>query len=153
MRRALDLARRSREAPPVDLPVGAIVTDSEGTPIAQAVNHRRGGTDPTAHAEIVALRRAGERLGTWRLDGCSLFVTLEPCPMCAGAAVNARVRRLVFGAWNPDYGACGSLFDIPRDRRLHHRPEVVSGVLANECSALIQDFFVQVRAPDIEAGS
>lgn len=133
-----------------DIPVGAVVTDASGAVIAEAVNRRRGGTDPTAHAEVVVLRLAGERLGSWRLDGCSLFATLEPCPMCAGAAVSARVRRIVFGAWNPDYGACGSLFDIPRDRRLRHRPEVVAGVLADECAEVVRAFFADRRAASRE---
>lgn len=128
-----------------DVPVGALVADAAGTVLAIAANHRAQGTDPTAHAEVSALRAAGERLGTWRLDGCDLFVTLEPCPMCAGAAVAARVRRIVFGAWNPDYGACGSLLDLPRDRRLPHRPEVVAGVMAVECGALVSRFFQQRR--------
>lgn len=142
MRRALSVAADSDAD---DVPVGALVVDPGGGVLAATANHRRGGTDPTAHAEIVALRAAGERTGSWRLDGCDLVVTLEPCPMCAGAAVNARVRRVVFGAWNPDYGACGSVLDLPRDRRMPHRPEVVSGVLAEECGALVTDFFAARR--------
>lgn len=141
MRRALELARTSDTG---DIPIAALVV-RQGEVISQAANTRSGGTDPTAHAEIEALRAAGARLGTWRLDDCELVVTLEPCPMCAGAAVSARVDRIVFGAWNEQYGACGSLFDIPRDPRLHHRSEVVGGVLAEEASALVQGFLRGLR--------
>lgn len=136
MARAIELARTSETG---DIPIAALVV-RDGVVIAQAANSRSGGTDPTAHAEVVALRTAGDRLGTWRLDDCELIVTMEPCPMCAGAAVAARVRRIVFGAWNEQYGACGSLFDIPRDPRLHHRCEVVAGVLAEEAAGLVQGF-------------
>ncbi len=128
-----------------DVPIAALVLDPQGSVIGSAVNERAGDTDPTAHAEIRALRAAGESRGHWRLDGCSLVVTLEPCPMCAGAAVSSRVERIVFGAFNPDYGACGSLLDIPRDPRMPHRPEVISGVLAAECGRLVSDFFVRQR--------
>ncbi len=131
--------------PVQDIPVAALVVDGSGEVVATGVNSRAGGSDPTAHAEIVALRAAGTALGTSRLDGCTLVVTLEPCPMCAGAAVSARVDRIVFGAWNADYGACGSLWDIPRDRRLPHRPQVVSGVLAEECAEVIGRFFAERR--------
>lgn len=141
MAASLDAARLSGAG---DIPVGAVVVRDDAV-IATAANSRAGGTDPTAHAEVLALRTAGERLGTWRLDDCELFVTLEPCPMCAGAAVSARVRRIVFGAWNEQYGACGSVFDIPRDRRLHHRPEVVAGVLADEASQLVKEFLSERR--------
>ena len=128
-----------------DVPIAALVLDPQGSVIGSAVNERAGDTDPTAHAEIRALRAAGESLGNWRLAGCSLIVTLEPCPMCAGAAVNSRVDRIVFGAFNPDYGACGSLLDIPRDPRMPHRPEVISGVLAAECGQVVSDFFRRQR--------
>ena len=141
MRQALDLLAE----PFQDVPVAALVVASDGKVIASGINERAGDTDPTGHAEIRALRAAGDFLGTWRLDGCSLVVTLEPCPMCAGAAVSSRVERIVFGAFNPDYGACGSLFDIPRDPRMPHRPEVVSGVLAEETGRLISDFFGNTR--------
>lgn len=124
-----------------EVPIGAVVLDAGGTVIARAHNARETGADPTAHAEVVALRRAGEVLGSWRLDGCTLAVTLEPCTMCAGALVLARVRRLVFGAWDPKAGAVGSLWDVVRDRRLNHRPEVVAGVRDEECGALLADFF------------
>ena len=116
--------------------------------IGVGCNEREATHDPTAHAEVVALRAAAARLGTWRLDGCTLAVTLEPCPMCAGAAWLSRVERVVFGAWNEEYGAAGSLWDVVRDRRLNHRPEVVSGVLAEECSGLLAEFFAARRAAD-----
>lgn len=139
MRLALAAAADQHSA--TDIPIGALVVGPDDAVLATASNERAGGTDPTAHAEIVALRRAGAAFGTWRLDGCCLVVTVEPCPMCAGAAVNARVAAVVFGAWNPDYGGCGSVFDIPRDRRLPHRPEVVAGVLADPCGELVRAFF------------
>ena len=128
-----------------DLPIGALVLDPDGTVIARAGNQREMTSDPTAHAEVLALREAAQLRGDWRLDGCTLVVTLEPCPMCAGAAVLARVQRIVFGAWNEEYGACGSHWDLPRDRRMHHRPEVVSGVLAEECGNLVRNFMAGVR--------
>ena len=141
MARALDLAPTGDTD---DIPVAALVVH-DGSVIAQAANGRSGGTDPTAHAEVVALRAAGAHLGTWRLDDCELIVTLEPCPMCAGAAVAARVGRIVFGAWNEQYGACGSLFDIPRDPRLHHRCEVVGGVLAHDAGDLVRTYLASRR--------
>ncbi|MGH8963538.1 MAG: tRNA adenosine(34) deaminase TadA [Jatrophihabitantaceae bacterium] len=128
-----------------EVPIGAVVLDRSGAVIATAHNERESGSDPTAHAEIVALRRAGEALGSWRLDGCTLAVTLEPCTMCAGAIVLARVRRLVFGAWDPKAGAVGSLRDVVRDRRLNHRPEVAAGVREQECSTLLAGFFAARR--------
>jgi tRNA(adenine34) deaminase len=128
-----------------EVPVGAVVLDPGGAVIARAHNTRELGADPTAHAEVLALRRAGAVLGSWRLDGCTLAVTLEPCPMCAGALVLARVRRLVFGAWDPKAGAVGSLWDLVRDRRLNHRPEVVSEVCAAECGGLLAEFFAGRR--------
>jgi tRNA(adenine34) deaminase len=124
-----------------EIPVGAVVLDSTGTVVASAHNEREARHDPTAHAEVVALRRAGAALGTWHLVGCTLAVTLEPCTMCAGALVLARVDRVVFGAWDPKAGAAGSLWDVVRDRRLNHRPEVVGGVREAECAALLDDFF------------
>lgn len=141
MRRAIEVAGESDAD---DIPIGALVVRGD-TVLATAANDRHAGSDPTAHAEILALRRAGEAVGAARLDGCDLIVTLEPCPMCAGAAVAARVDRVVFGAWNDRYGACGSLFDIPRDRRLHHRPEVVGGVLADETGLLVRRFLTERR--------
>jgi tRNA(adenine34) deaminase len=124
-----------------EVPIGAVVLDARGTVLAAAHNERERGDDPTAHAEVVALRRAGAALGSWRLAGCTLAVTLEPCTMCAGALVLARVSRLVFGAWEPKTGAVGSLWDVVRDRRLNHRPEVYAGILEDECAALLRDFF------------
>ena len=124
-----------------EVPIGAVVLDPSGAVIASAHNEREVGHDPTGHAEVLALRRAGAALGSWHLDGCTLAVTLEPCTMCAGALVLARVSRLVFGAWDPKAGAVGSLWDVVRDRRLNHRPEVAGGVCEAECSALLTDFF------------
>ena len=124
-----------------DVPIGAVVLDAGGRVIATAGNERELTGDPTAHAEVVALRRASEVMGEWRLDGCTLVVTLEPCTMCAGASVLARVDRIVFGAFDEKAGAIASLFDVVRDPRLNHRPEVTSGVLAEECGALLRDFF------------
>ena len=128
-----------------DIPVGAVVLDTEGTVLGRGWNQRAANDDPTAHAEVVALREAGQRRRSWRLAGCTLAVTLEPCPMCAGAAAAARVERVVFGAWNPDYGAAGSLVDLLRDPRLPHRCEVVAGVLEEQCRAPIEEFFARRR--------
>lgn len=133
-------------AGPADVPVGAVVIDANGVEIARAVNAREALGDPTAHAEILALRAAASVLGDgWRLTGTTLAVTLEPCTMCAGAVVLARVARLVFGAWEPKTGAVGSLWDVVRDRRLNHRPEVRGGVLASECAVLMETFFARQR--------
>lgn len=144
VRRALELAQ-TVTTPDDDVPVGAVVLDPEGRIIAQAVNEREASGDPTAHAEVLALRRAAETVGSWRLDGCTIAVTLEPCPMCAGAIQLARVSRVVFGAWNDSYGAAGSAWDLLRDRRLAHRPEVVGGVLEAECGELVREFFARHR--------
>ncbi len=130
-----------------DVPVGAVVLDSAGTVIARGANRREADGDPTAHAELVALRAAAKAAGNWRLIGCTLVVTLEPCTMCAGAVTLARVDRLVFGAADPKAGAAGSLWDVVRDRRLNHRPEVVGGVLAAECGMLLRAFFAARRLP------
>jgi tRNA(adenine34) deaminase len=125
-----------------DVPVGAVVFDATGRELARAANAREALGDPTAHAEILALRRAAAVLGDgWRLEDTTLAVTLEPCTMCAGALVLARVGRLVFGAWEPKTGAVGSLWDVVRDRRLNHRPEVRGGILEAECAALLDEFF------------
>ena len=124
-----------------DVPVGAVVLAPGGAVIGVGRNLREATHDPTGHAEVVAMRQAAQALGEWRLDDCTLVVTLEPCTMCAGASVLARVSRVVFGAWDPKAGAVGSLWDVVRDRRLNHRPEVVSGVLADECGRLLVDFF------------
>jgi tRNA(adenine34) deaminase len=128
-----------------EVPVGAVVLGPSGVVLASAHNSREADHDPTAHAEVLALRRAGAALGSWQLAGCTLAVTLEPCTMCAGALVLARVARLVFGAWDPKAGAVGSLWDVVRDRRLNHRPEVIAGVREAECAALLADFFAARR--------
>jgi tRNA(adenine34) deaminase len=128
-----------------EVPVGAVVLGPDGAPLARAHNQRESDADPTAHAEIVAMRAAGRALGSWHLDGCTLVVTLEPCTMCAGAVVAARIARVVYGAADPKAGAAGSLWDVLRDRRLNHRAEVVGGILAEECGALLQEFFAQRR--------
>jgi len=140
---ALDVARSALAAG--EVPIGAVVLDPSGAVIASAHNEREALRDPTAHAEIVALRRAGAALGAWQLSGCTLVVTVEPCTMCAGALVLARVARLVFGAWDPKAGAVGSLWDVVRDRRLNHRPEVVAGVRESECAQLVAAFFADRR--------
>lgn len=139
MRRALALA--SRAAQEGDVPVGAIVLDPAGEVIGEGRNLREVHGDPTAHAEVVALRAAAWRTGSWRLEGCTLVVTLEPCPMCAGAAMLSRISRIVLGAWDPKLGATGSVWDVVRDRRATHRIEVVGGVLADEASRQLLDFF------------
>jgi len=138
MAEALALARTARERG--EVPVGAVVV-SAGAVVGRGGNAPIAASDPTAHAEILALRLAASVVGEWRLDGCTLVVTLEPCTMCAGAIVLARLGRLVFGAWEPKTGAVGSLWDVVRDRRLNHRPEVHGGVLADECAAMMQAFF------------
>ena len=128
-----------------DVPIGAVLLSPEGTVVASAGNKRELTGDPTAHAEVLVLRQRAAELGSWRLDGHTLVVTLEPCTMCAGAAVLARVDRIVFGAWEPRTGAVGSLWDVVRDRRLTHRPEVVGGVREVECSQVLLDFFATHR--------
>lgn len=133
-------------AGPRDVPVGAAVFGPDGVELARAVNAREALGDPTAHAEILALRAAAQVTGDgWRLEGATLAVTVEPCTMCAGAVVLARVARLVFGAWEPKTGAVGSLWDVVRDRRLTHRPEVRGGVLAAQCAAPLEEFFARQR--------
>ncbi len=135
-----------------DVPIGAVILGPDGEELASARNERELTGDPTAHAEILALRRATAARGAdagsggWRLDGCTLIVTVEPCTMCAGAMVLARVSTLVFGAWEPKTGAVGSLWDVVRDPRLNHRLEVYPGVLAEECGALLREFFVRQRS-------
>lgn len=128
-----------------DVPVGAVLLDPAGHVVAYAGNERELTGDPTAHAEMVVLRRGAAVLGEWRLTGCTLVVTLEPCTMCAGALVQARVATLVFGAYDPKAGAVASLFDVVRDPRLNHRPEVVGGIRAAECAAPLLDFFESTR--------
>jgi tRNA(adenine34) deaminase len=139
MREALDEARAALAS--ADVPIGAVVVDATGTVVGRGRNRREADLDPTAHAEVLALREAAASRRSWRLDGCTLVVTLEPCTMCAGAIVLSRVDRLVFGAFDAKAGAVGSLWDVVRDRRLNHRPEVLSGVLADESTAVLLDFF------------
>ncbi len=139
MRRALALA--SDAAAAGDIPVGAVVTDAAGAVIGEGRNLREVTHDPTAHAEVVALRAAAEARGGWNLEGCALVVTLEPCLMCAGALLQSRISRLVFGAWDEKAGAAGSMYDVVRDRRLPYRAEVVGGVRADEASAQLRAFF------------
>jgi tRNA(adenine34) deaminase len=143
MRRALSAAAGAPATG--DVPVGAVVVAASGSVLAVAANARERDGDPTAHAELLALRAAARTVGSWRLDGCTLVVTLEPCTMCAGALVLARVSRLVYGAPDPKAGAVGSLWDVVRDRRLNSRPEVISGVLAAESADLLRSFFAARR--------
>ncbi|WOC12021.1 nucleoside deaminase [Gordonia sp. MP11Mi] len=144
MRVALDVARSAGDE---DVPIGAVVFGSDGVELARAANRREADGDPTAHAEVLALRKATRRHGDgWRLEGCTLVVTVEPCTMCAGAIGLARVSRVVFGAWEPKTGAVGSLWDVLRDPRLVHRPEVLGGVLADEAADLVTGFFAARRA-------
>jgi tRNA(adenine34) deaminase len=143
VRRALQLAAAAPRTG--DVPIGAVVVDADGRELAAACNAREALGDPTAHAEVLALRAAAAVQGEWRLEGATLAVTIEPCTMCAGALVLARVARVVFGAWEPKTGAAGSLWDVLRDRRLTHRPEVVGGVLERECAAVLEEFFAGHR--------
>jgi len=142
MRQAIDAACTAEENG--DVPIGAVIV-YEDRLIAKAWNQREQLQDPTAHAEIIALTQAAAALGIWRMHGATIYVTLEPCPMCAGALVQARLDRLVFGCLDPKAGACGSLYDICSDERLNHRLEVTAGVLADACASLLQDFFRQRR--------
>jgi tRNA(adenine34) deaminase len=146
MGQALDEARAALST--ADVPIGGIVLDESGGVVGRGRNEREALADPTAHAEVVALRAAAAARGEWRLDGCTLVVTLEPCTMCAGAIVLSRVSRLVFGAFDEKAGAVGSLWDVVRDRRLNHRPEVVTGVRADECTELLLQFFASHRRSD-----
>jgi tRNA(adenine34) deaminase len=143
MRRALVLASAAREQG--EVPVGAVLVDAQGTVLAEAGNGPIAASDPTAHAEMLVLRAAGERVANYRLPGTTLYVTLEPCAMCAGALLHARVERLVFGAADPRAGACGSVFDLVRDARLNHRLEVSGGVLQAQSTALLKSFFGERR--------
>ena len=144
MRTAMDIAQ-SAQLRSNDVPVGALLIDEENNIIAQAGNEREAKHDPTAHAEVLVLRQAALIKQNWRLNGCTLIVTLEPCVMCAGAIINSRISRVVFGAWDEKAGACGSLFDLVRDRRLNHQVEVVGGVLEDECAAQLRTFFADHR--------
>jgi tRNA(adenine34) deaminase len=140
MRLALDEAELAVRGG--DVPVGAVMLSADGTTVlATGHNEREATGDPTAHAELLAIRRAAAKLTTWRLTGCTLVVTLEPCTMCAGAIVQSRVDRVVYGARDEKAGAVGSLWDVVRDRRLNHRPEVIGGVLEEECAQILTDFF------------
>ncbi len=152
---ALAAARRTSEAADphgADVPIGAVVVGPDGAVIGTGWNQREELGDPTAHAEVQAIRQAAEALGSWRLEGCTLVVTLEPCAMCAGASVLARIPRVVFGAWDPKAGASGSVFDVLRERRLNHWTEVFPGVREAECAALLKDFFAAHRAGSAPAG-
>lgn len=142
MRRAIELGRRAAEAG--EVPIAAVIYEGDRC-IAEGWNRRETDHDASAHAEIVAIRNAGQHLGQWRLAGLSMAVTLEPCPMCAGALVNARLDRLVYGADDPKAGACRTLYEIPVDDRLNHRLEVIGGVLAEDCVGLLRDFFATRR--------
>ncbi|MBK5226276.1 MAG: nucleoside deaminase [Thermoleophilia bacterium] len=142
MRIALNEARMAAETG--EVPVGAVI-ERGGEVIAVAGNEREEKNDPTAHAEMIAIRKAAEKLGGWRLSGCTIYVTIEPCPMCAGAIYQARIERLVYGAPDDKAGAAGTLMDITRDPRLNHRTEVTAGVLANECAAILKEFFSSRR--------
>lgn len=143
MRRALELAAEA--AARDEIPIGAVVVSADGLIIGEGANAREVERDPTAHAELIAMRKAAAHIGDWRLTDCTMFVTLEPCPMCAGACAMSRLGTLVIGAWNTDYGAVGSRWDLVRDPRLPHRVEVRSGVLEQECGDLVSDFLARRR--------
>jgi tRNA(adenine34) deaminase len=142
MQLALAAAKQSGS----DVPVGAVVLDSEGKVLASAANNREELNDPTGHAEIVAIREASQKLGDWRLTGCTLVVTLEPCVMCAGAIQAARIPKVIFGAYDPAVGAAGSRYDLLRDDKLGQQTEVIGGVLQQECAELIERFFKDKRS-------
>ena len=144
MAKAIELARVAASASG-DVPVGAIVLNEAGQVIATGANQRELSHNPIAHAEVIAIQKAASAIGNWRLEGCTLVVTLEPCAMCAGAIAQARIPRLVFGAWDEKAGAVGSQWDLLRDPRQLHKPEVISGVLADECAALLGEFFQEKR--------
>lgn len=148
MRRALDLARDALGHG--DVPVGAVVVERGGEIVGGGANRTVADLDSTAHAEILAIREASRHLGSWRLEGCTVYVTLEPCAMCAGALVLSRVERVVFGAWDDKAGMSGSVEDILRHPRLNHRPQVLGGVLADECGALLTDFFRARRTESVD---
>lgn len=135
-----------------EVPIAALLVH-KGQVLAQAHNLRETRQDPTAHAEILVIQEAAAKLGTWRLIDCTLYVTLEPCPMCAGAIVQSRIARTVFGAWDPKAGACGSLMDIPTDPRLNHRVEMVGGILEKESQRLLQEFFRKRRTAQVSTGT
>jgi tRNA(adenine34) deaminase len=143
MQIALEVARQALDTD--DVPVGAIILDESGNIVSTGFNRREVDNDPTAHAEIIALREAADIAGNWRLDNHTLVVTLEPCAMCAGAIAQARIKTVVFGAWDEKAGAVGSVWDVLRDPRAPHRVEVVAGVLADECAELLNKFFTELR--------
>jgi tRNA(adenine34) deaminase len=144
MAKAIELARAAASASG-DVPVGAIVLNGDGEVIATGANQREISHNPVAHAEIIAIQKAASAISNWRLDGCTLVVTLEPCAMCAGAISQARIPRVVFGAWDEKAGAVGSQWDLLRDPRQLHKPEIIAGVMADECAALLADFFQDKR--------
>ncbi len=144
MAKAIELARAAASASG-DVPVGAIVLNKNNEVIATGANQREMSHNPVAHAEIIAIQKAASAIGNWRLDDCTLVVTLEPCAMCAGAIAQARIPRLIFGAWDEKAGAVGSQWDLLRDPRQLHKPEVIAGVMAEECSALLAEFFQDKR--------
>ena len=143
MRQALDIARSALASN--DVPIGALVLNSNGEVISTGANQREIDNDPSSHAEVVAMREAGKKLNNWRLDGCTVVVTLEPCAMCAGAIAQSRVKTLIFGAWDEKAGAVGSVWDVLRDPRSPHRTEVISGVLEKECADILAQFFKTKR--------
>ncbi|MBX3438542.1 MAG: tRNA adenosine(34) deaminase TadA [Planctomycetaceae bacterium] len=143
MSRALDLARRAFDED--EVPVGALIVHQDRL-LGEGYNQREALNDPTAHAEMIAITQAAQTLGSWRLEGCTLFVTLEPCPMCAGAIVQARIPTVIYGTTDPKAGACHSLFRITDDARLNHRSTVIGGVLREDCRSLLQEFFAKQRA-------
>ena len=145
MRRAL--AQAAVAAAENEVPVGAVVYRGDDV-LAEGRNRRESAADPTAHAEILALREAAAKLGSWHLDGCSIAVTLEPCPMCAGALINARIERLVYGAPDPKMGCIRTFYELVSDPRFNHRVEVANPLLADECGRILSDFFAKLRAPD-----
>jgi len=139
MQEAITIARQATDAG--DIPVGALIVDKDGVVIGSGFNEREANNDPTAHAEIVAIRNAAERLQNSRLDGCTLVVTLEPCPMCAGAIAQSRISHLIFGAWDAKSGAVGSVWDVIRDPRSLYKVDVTAGVCESECAELLRNFF------------
>ncbi|MDO4913290.1 MAG: nucleoside deaminase [Bifidobacteriaceae bacterium] len=143
MEKALVLAQRAMQAG--DVPVGAVVLDENGEIIGEGYNRREFSNDPLAHAEIEALRNASMNIGAWNFSQCTIVVTLEPCPMCAGALLQAHMKNIVFGAWDNKMGACGSIWDIPRDRHIGHKAQVYGGVLEDKCASLLNNFFMLKR--------
>ena len=144
MQRAISLASEVKSSG--DVPVGALIVNEVGEILSTGKNEREKDNDPTAHAEIVAIRKASEKIGSWRLDNLTLIVTLEPCVMCAGAILQSRIKRLVFGAFDQKAGAVGSVWDLLRDPRAMHKPEVISGISEDECGQLLKDFFIDKRS-------